>query len=95
MKISGIGLAGRPWTVADNRPVVDALIATFGSERCMFASNFPVDSVCAGFATIFGGFREIVADLPDTVQRALFHDNANRIYAMGLPASTPLAAAPQ
>lgn len=95
MKISGIGLAGRPWTVADNRPVVDALIATFGSARCMFASNFPVDSVCAGFATILGGFREIVADLPDTVQRALFHDNANRIYAMGLPSSTPLAAAPQ
>ena len=32
------------------------------STRCMFASNFPVDSLCATFATIFGGFRDIVAD---------------------------------
>ena len=48
----------------------------------MFASNFPVDSLCAPFATIFGGFREIVADLAPNEQRALFRDNAIRIYGM-------------
>jgi predicted TIM-barrel fold metal-dependent hydrolase len=95
MKISGIGLAGRPWTVEDNRPVVETLLSAFGTERCMFASNFPVDSVCASFATILGGFREIVAALPGPVQRALFYDNANRIYAMGLPDPTSPAGAPR
>ena len=58
------------------------MIDLFGVARCMFASNFPVDSLCASFATIFGGFREIVADLPADAQRALFRDNAIRIYAM-------------
>ena len=28
----------------------------------MFASNFPVDSLCASFAEIFAGFDEIVRD---------------------------------
>jgi predicted TIM-barrel fold metal-dependent hydrolase len=85
MKISGIGLPGRAWTVADNRPVVMALLESFGTDRCLFASNFPVDSLCARFATILGGFLEIVAGLAPAERHALFHDNANRIYDMGLP----------
>ena len=54
----------------------------FGADRCMFASNFPVDSLCASFATIFAGFRAIVRDLPAAEQRALFRDNAIRIYGI-------------
>jgi predicted TIM-barrel fold metal-dependent hydrolase len=86
VKLSGIGLPGRPWTVADNRPIVETLVGLFGPARCMVASNFPVDSLCAGFGTIVDGFRELLAALAPAEQRALFRDNANRIYAMGLPA---------
>ena len=82
VKISGIGQPGVPWTVAANRDIVRTVIELFGIERCMFASNFPVDSLCATFATIFDGFRDIVGDLPAAAQRALFHDNAMRIYAI-------------
>lgn len=82
VKISGLGEPGRRWTVASNRDIVRATIDLFGVPRCMFASNFPVDSLCASFATIFGGFRDIVGDLSADEQRALFHDNAVRIYAM-------------
>jgi predicted TIM-barrel fold metal-dependent hydrolase len=82
VKISGLGQPGRPWTVAANRDIVRTVIDLFGAARAMFASNFPVDSLCAGFATIFGGFLEIVADLSADEQRALFRNNAMRIYAM-------------
>jgi predicted TIM-barrel fold metal-dependent hydrolase len=82
VKISGLGQRGQPWTVDANRDIVRIVIDLFGVERCMFASNFPVDSICAPYATIFSGFREIVADLPVEAQRALFRDNAIRIYAM-------------
>jgi predicted TIM-barrel fold metal-dependent hydrolase len=54
--------------VTDNRWIVCETIAMFGPERCMFASDFPVDSLCAGFTTIFDGFREIVEDLPPAAQ---------------------------
>lgn len=82
VKISGLGEAGRRWTVSSNRDIVRTVIDLFGAGRCMFASNFPVDSLCASFATIFGGFREIVRDLSAAEQRGLFVDNAIRIYAM-------------
>ncbi|MCY1378128.1 hypothetical protein D9M69_657390 [compost metagenome] len=52
----------------------------FGAERAMFASNFPVDSLCGSFDDIYGGFKRIVADLPREAQEQLFHRNARRIY---------------
>lgn len=82
LKISGLGVPGQPWTVEGNRAIVLAAIETFGVERCMFASNFPVDSLCASFEQIFDGFAAIVQDFPEAERRALFRDNAVRIYAI-------------
>ena len=82
IKISGIGVPGARWTPEDNREVVLSAIEIFGVARAMFASNFPVDGLCASFDEIYSGFREIVKDFPALEQRALFHDNAVRIYAM-------------
>jgi predicted TIM-barrel fold metal-dependent hydrolase len=48
----------------------------------MFASNYPVDSLRASFTTIYSGFEEITRGMPDAKRRALFHDNAVRIYRM-------------
>jgi hypothetical protein len=67
---------------AANREIVLTTIDLFGTQRCMFASNFPVDSLCASFATIFDGFRDIVAGLSASEERALFRDNALRLYAI-------------
>jgi predicted TIM-barrel fold metal-dependent hydrolase len=82
-KISGLGQPGQPWTVAANGPIVRDTIAIFGARRCMFASNFPVDSLVADFDTIYDGFKGIVADLGAADQAALFHDNATRFYRLG------------
>ena len=82
IKISGLGQRGQPWTVGANRAIVLAAIEAFGVERALFASNFPVDGLCASFDTIFSGFRQIVADFSAGEQRALFHDNAVRLYAI-------------
>lgn len=80
LKISGLGQPGQAWTVEANGPVVRDAIAIFGTDRCMFASNFPVDSLIADLDTIFSGFKAIVRDLPEADQRRLFHDNAARVY---------------
>jgi predicted TIM-barrel fold metal-dependent hydrolase len=81
-KISGLGQPGRPWTVESNRRVVLETIEIFGVDRCMFASNFPVDRLVADFDTIFDGFKTIVAGLCAAEQAALFHDNAVRFYRL-------------
>lgn len=82
IKISGICVPGKRWTAALNREVVLRAIEIFGVERAMFASNFPVDGLCATFDEIYRGFKRIAEELSISERRLLFHDNACRIYAM-------------
>lgn len=85
IKISGLGVKDQPWTIDANCPIVLAAIEAFGVDRCMFASNFPVDSLRARFDQIYDGFATIVQDFAATEKRALFHDNAVRIYSITSP----------
>lgn len=76
VKISGLGRVTR------KREAVLATIELFGTGRCMFASNFPVDGLCAGFSEIYSTFDAVTRGLSQTERRSLFHDNAVRIYRM-------------
>jgi len=88
VKISGLGLAGTPWRIEDNINIIRICIETFGPDRAMFASNFPVDGLCGSFDTIFNGFkRATLCDTPAD-RTALFHDTAARLY--GLSTQTPI-----
>jgi len=82
VKISGLGLPGRAWAQADNVPVIRDAIDIFGPERCMFASNYPVDSLVASYDTILAGFVAAIEIYGARERRALLHDNAIRIYRM-------------
>ncbi len=84
VKISGIGIAGKPWNKDDNRRVVLDTIDLFGTDRCMMASNFPVDGLTGSFQTIYRGLLDIIAGFDVTDQDAMLYGNANRIYRMGL-----------
>jgi predicted TIM-barrel fold metal-dependent hydrolase len=92
VKISGLGLAGRPWRLEDNRGVIRETIEMFGPARCMFASNFPVDGLCGSFDTIFSGFKAATADLAREDRLALFHDTAISTYRLALPLAQGRAA---
>ena len=76
VKISGLG------NVTRKREVVLATIELFGVARCMFASNFPVDGLCSSFDSIYSDFSRTTEKLSAVERRALFHDNAVRIYRM-------------
>lgn len=82
VKISGLGVPGRAWTAELQRPVVEALLAAFGTQRCMFASNFPVDGLLASLDQIFQVFKTLTRQLPPEQRLALFCDNACRIYGL-------------
>ncbi|PID55840.1 thioesterase [candidate division KSB3 bacterium] len=82
VKISGLGLAGRPWRLDDNTPIIRETIEIFGVDRCMFASNYPVDAVITDLETIFTGFKQAVADFPLEDRKKLFHDNAVSVYRL-------------
>lgn len=78
VKISGLGNLD----AAARQEVTLALIDVFGTGRAMFASNYPVDSLRDTFDSIWSTFDDITRGLADAERRALFHDNAMRIYRL-------------
>jgi predicted TIM-barrel fold metal-dependent hydrolase len=56
-------------------------IALFGADRCMFASNFPVDRFMGVTgATLLTKFGDWVAHLPPVDVDLLFSGTARRVY---------------
>jgi predicted TIM-barrel fold metal-dependent hydrolase len=80
VKISGIGVVNIPWNTEENEAIIIDTINIFGANRCMFGSNFPVDSLCDSFDTIFQNFGKAVSGLSTVDQSALFHKNAQKFY---------------
>ena len=80
VKISGLAMFDHQWSVESFRPYVLETIDTFGCERAMFASNFPVDRLFATYEGLWNAYASIVKDLSDTEKDALVKSNAERIY---------------
>jgi len=66
-KLSCLCLPRGGWDYEDNRRVVLETIDLFGVERCMFASNFPVDSLRVSFGRMFGDFKRMIERAPAPV----------------------------
>ena len=54
----------------------------FGVDRCMFASNFPVDKLFSSYDRLFEAFKTITSGFAAGDRRKLFHDNAARFYRL-------------
>ena len=69
-------------TVESNGWIISEVLAMFGPDHIMFASNFPVDSLCGSFPDIFHGFMTVCAmkGYSYAAQRKMFHDNCKRVY---------------
>lgn len=80
VKISGLGMVDWHWTEESIRPFVLETIEMFGIDRCMFASNFPVDKLYSSFDALYCAFRSIVSDFNPDERRKLFCDNALATY---------------
>ena len=73
----GVWSAPEAW-----KPYILHCIECFGIDRCMFASNFPVDKVSCSYTSLFNAFKIIVKDFSAEDKKKLFHDNAVRIYRL-------------
>jgi L-fuconolactonase len=93
LKLGGIGMAimGDGWHRRE-RPPTSAEIAeawgefirwcieTFGANRCMFESNFPVDRMSCSYVVLWNAFKLMVHDAGDDEKTALFAGTASRVY---------------
>jgi predicted TIM-barrel fold metal-dependent hydrolase len=80
VKLSGFAMFDHQWTVESLRPYVLETIDTFGVERAMFASNFPVDRLFGSYEDLWRAYASIVADASVAEKDALFRRNAERVY---------------
>src|SRR5436190_3046578 len=66
------------------KPYVDACIEAFGPARCMFESNFPVDSLTCRYATLWNVFKRLAASHSHDEKTALFSGTAARVYRLSV-----------
>ncbi|WP_027350296.1 amidohydrolase family protein [Halotalea alkalilenta] len=82
IKLSGFGMLDHGWTLDSLRPLVFEAIDAFGVERCLFASNFPVDGLYASYAQIWHGYDRLLQDTAPGERHAMFVGNSRRYYRL-------------
>jgi L-fuconolactonase len=63
-------------------PFYNWCISKFGTDRCMFESNFPVDKISYSYTVIWNAFKRISQGFSQKDKAALFHDTAVRVYRL-------------
>jgi predicted TIM-barrel fold metal-dependent hydrolase len=79
-KLSGLAMPLGSMAVDALAPWIEHAIETFGVDRCMFASNFPVDGMHGSFDDLYRTYSEITAGFDDGARDQLFAANAERTY---------------
>lgn len=80
IKVSNFGAYAADRTPAGLRAAVLACVDAFGAGRAMFGTDYPVGRRALGYRENVEGFAAAIAGFSADEQRALFHDNARRIY---------------
>ncbi|PKP81754.1 MAG: amidohydrolase [Alphaproteobacteria bacterium HGW-Alphaproteobacteria-18] len=94
-KLGGMAMPdnGYGWNTREKPPSSDEFVEAqapwyhhaikcFGSERCMFESNFPVDRLSISYRTLWNGLKKIAAEYPEAAQTAMFSGTARKVYKL-------------
>lgn len=80
-KISGLVTeAGPDWSLDTLRPVVAHLLATFGPDRLIFGSDWPVVTLRAPYERWFDAARTLLDGCSEDERAAIFGGTAQRVY---------------
>lgn len=82
VKLSGLSLLGNPRRADRVRSVLAELLELFGPGRCMFASNFPVESLAGDFASMFDLFCSALGELSTAERDEVLSGTARRFYRL-------------
>ncbi len=95
VKLGGLGMPnyGNGWHQREKPPGSAELAETmapylmycieqFGVDRCMFESNFPVDSISYSYNFMWNAFKRVAGGFSDDERAALFRDTAVRAYRL-------------
>lgn len=72
------------WTVAEIRPYLEHVVASFGSHRIMFGSDWPVVNLAGSFTKWFDTLSGVVQALSAEEKEKLLYQNAAKFYGLAL-----------
>jgi predicted TIM-barrel fold metal-dependent hydrolase len=82
LKVSEFGLKDAAWDYQQNRRIVLDALAIFGTERSMFASNFPVAGLRIDYDSLVRATKRMLAHLSAEAQDSFFWRNACTFYRL-------------
>lgn len=83
-KLSGFGTFVRrndPPFIAD---MVRETVALFGSDRCLFGSNFPIEKLWTDYSSLIAAHRAASTGFDLAAQANIFWNTAAQVYRLGL-----------
>ena len=83
-KISGVVVNAdrHNWTAEDLRPYIEYVIESFGWDRVMFGSDWPVCTLAASYTRWVEALTSLTDAMGESNQQKLFYENAERIYRL-------------
>jgi predicted TIM-barrel fold metal-dependent hydrolase len=79
-KVSGLGMGDPEWTVQSLRPWVEHCLESYGIDRCLFGTNWPVDRLYSSYDAVIAAYEELLAGLSDDERRRFFVGTAEQLY---------------
>ncbi|WP_299983898.1 amidohydrolase [uncultured Ruegeria sp.] len=76
-KLSGLGMFDHDWTAESVSPIISTCLSQFGADRCMFGSNFPVDSLTSTYEEVVSRYQNL---LPASYHDNVFQNTSKRFY---------------
>lgn len=72
------------WTAVQLRPFLDAVLESFGPERLMFGSDWPVCLLASDYSAWYHLLREFASDLSPPEQERIFGGTAAEAYGLAV-----------
>ena len=79
-KLSGLAMPLGVMAADAFAPWIEFAIETFGVDRCLFASNFPVDGLHGTLDQLWSAYDTVTSGLDAADRTKLFATNAERVY---------------
>lgn len=85
-KVSGLVTEAdwQRWQPQDIRPYLDVVFESFGAERLMFGSDWPVCLLAASYRDVWKLVHDYAGQLPANDRAGLFGGNAARFYGLSV-----------
>jgi predicted TIM-barrel fold metal-dependent hydrolase len=80
VKLSGIGTFDHAYQFEVVAPIIKETVSTFGAERCLYGSNFPIEKLWTDYATLYQTFRRAIDQLSESEQAQILSGTAARLY---------------